>query len=229
MALRALRRCSCFCSLRTPGRGAQEPPPTKLVDHPGRPGDRPRGVHAPARDGPRGAPGSTITAAATYPATAPTTRLAATLERTPDVGAGQVPARRREPDGHHGHPGGRLGRAADRAHGGQGLRIGPGAPGGPDVVLLDDEVYSLYPRWPSSRRRRDGRSRRSFPGPASGRRSTPGGRPAARAARRGRSLSGDISGTLVTDAAGGRLERLELPGQDIVVHASRVVPLLASR
>src|SRR4029079_19178200 len=33
----------------------------------------------------RGLPGSTIIAAARYPATGPTTRLAATLERTPDT------------------------------------------------------------------------------------------------------------------------------------------------
>ena len=46
--------------------------------------------------------------------------------------------------------------------------------------------------------------------------------------RRGRvTLTGDIAGTLVTDAA-GRLERLELPGQGTVVHAARVAALLKS-
>ena len=73
----------------------------------------------------RGLPGTTIIAAARYPSTAPTTRLAATLERTPDSSLGS---------------GARLiVRTVAK-----GSESGRELPGGPDVVLLDDEIFSLY-------------------------------------------------------------------------------------
>ena len=71
----------------------------------------------------RGLPGTTIIAAARYPATSPTTRLAATLERTPDSALAKF-----QLDVESGGAvtvilAAGLGRAADRAHRGQGLRV----------------------------------------------------------------------------------------------------------
>jgi hypothetical protein len=164
----------------------------------------------------RGATGSTLTATAKYPPTAPTTRLAAVLERTPEAALAKFQL---DVDG----PGGTTVILAA----GSGARLivrtvakgsesGRELPGGPDVVLLDEQVYSLLAQVADL--------------------ATPAGRPLtaiyprtgrrlALVARRGpggeagstrTALSGDLSATIVTDAA-GRVVRVEVPGQDIVV------------
>ena len=164
----------------------------------------------------RGLPGSTLIAAARYPSIAPKTRLAATLERTPDstLAKFQLDV---ESDGN----------VSVILAAGSGARLivrtvakgsesGRELPGGPDVVLLDDQVYSLYMPvaelatpagraltgiFPRTGKRATFAARRES--------GTPGG--AGRIA-----LTGDITGTMITDAQ-GRLERLELPAKGTVV------------
>ena len=164
----------------------------------------------------RGLPGSTIIAAARYPSAGPTTRLAATLERTPDSTLAKF-----QLDVESG------GAVTVILAAGSGARLivrtvakgsesGREPPGGPDVVLLDDAVFSLYHPvaelataagrtltaiFPRSGKRATFTARRET--------GTPGG--AGRVV-----LSGDITGTLVTDAQ-GRLERLELPARNTIV------------
>ena len=164
----------------------------------------------------RGLPGSTLIAAARYPSTAPTTRLAATLERAPDTSLAKFQLDVESE-----------GAVTVILAAGSGARLivrtvakgsesGRELPGGTDVVLLDDQVFSLY--LPVAELATPAGRRLTAIFPRSGRRATftarlesgsPGG--AARVA-----LAGDITGTLVTDAR-GRLERLELPARGTVV------------
>jgi hypothetical protein len=164
----------------------------------------------------RGLPGSTIIAAARYPSIAPKTRLAATLERTPDSTLAKF----------------QLDVESDGAvtvilAAGSGARLivrtvakgsesGRELPGGPDVVLLDDGVFSLY--MPVAELANPAGRPLTGIFPRTGRRVTfVARRESGTAGAAGRvSLSGDITGTLVTDAQ-GRLERLELPAKGTVV------------
>ena len=97
----------------------------------------------------------------------------------------------------------------------RGSEAGRELPGGPDVVLLDEQVFSLYSAvadlatpagkpltavFPRTARRASFVARRE-PGGAAGARVT---------------LTGDIRGTLSTDAQ-GRLVRLELPESGTIV------------
>jgi hypothetical protein len=164
----------------------------------------------------RGLPGSTIIAAARYPSINPSTRLAATLERTPDSALAKFQL---DVDS--------AGAVTVILAAGSGARLivrtvakgsesGRELPGGPDVVLLDDQVFSLYHPvaelatpagraltaiFPRTGKRVTFTARRES--------GTAGG--ASRVA-----LSGEITGTLITDAQ-GRLERLELPAKNTVV------------
>jgi hypothetical protein len=164
----------------------------------------------------RGLAGSTIIAAARYPANGPTTRLAATLERTPDSALAKF-----QLDVESG------GAVTVILAAGSGARLivrtvakgsesGRELPGGPDVVLLDDAVFALYTPvaelatpagrpltaiFPRTGKRATLTARRDS--------GTPGGAGQV-------SLSGDISGTLVTDAQ-GRLQRVELPAKNTIV------------
>ena len=195
---------------------AQEPPlETKLViTQAGQEIGREEFTFRPTRA--RGLPGTTIIAAARYPATGPTTRLAATLERTPDSALAKF-----QLDVESG------GGVTVILAAGSGARLivrtvakgsesGRELPGGPDVVLLDDQVFSLYlpvaelatgagrsltAIFPRTGKRATFTARRDS--------GTPGGAGQV-------SLSGDITGTLVTDAR-GRLERLELPAKSTTV------------
>src|SRR5262249_32314042 len=92
----------------------------------------------------RGLAGSTIISAARYPATGPTTRLAATLERTPDSALAKFQLDVES-----------AGAVTVILAAGSGARLivrtvakgsesGRELPGGPDVVLLDDQIFSLY-------------------------------------------------------------------------------------
>ncbi|MGN6391113.1 MAG: hypothetical protein ACTHM9_02545 [Gemmatimonadales bacterium] len=164
----------------------------------------------------RGLPGSSLIAAARYPANGPTTRLAATLERTPDSALAKFQLDVES-----------AGTVTVILAAGSGARLivrtvakgsesGRELPGGPDVVLLDDQVFSLYN--PVAELATS--AGRTLTGifPRSGRRvtfvarrdsGTAGG--ASRVA-----LSGEITGTLVTDAR-GRLERAEFPAKGTLV------------
>ncbi|HEX3233283.1 MAG TPA: hypothetical protein VHR41_03755 [Gemmatimonadales bacterium] len=193
---------------------AQQPPETKLViQQGGREIGREEFSLRQSRG--RGLPGSTISATAKYPATAPTTQLAATLERTPEPALAKFQLDVES-----------AGAVTVILAAGSGARLivrtvakgsesGRELPGGPDVVLLDDSVYSLYivvadlatpagrpltAIFPRTGRRVSFTARRE-----------PGGNGGAKV-----TLTGDLSGTLLTDAQGG-LQRLELPGQGILV------------
>ena len=194
---------------------AQEPQETRLVImqeglEVGREAFTLRGSRA------RGLPGSTITASARYPAGNPSTRLAATLERTPDSTLAKFQLEVES-----------AGAVSVILAAGSGARLivrtvargsesGRELPGGPDVVLLDEEVFSLYipvaELATAAGRRLTGifpRTGRRVPFVARRESGSAGG--AGQVV-----LSGDISGTLITDA-GGRLERLELQAKNTIV------------
>ena len=97
----------------------------------------------------------------------------------------------------------------------RGSESGRELPGGPDVVLLDDEVFSLYATVADLATTAGKRLTAIYP--------RTGRRAAFTARREGQAgssrrviLTGDIAGTLVTDGD-GRLERLELPAENKVV------------
>jgi hypothetical protein len=197
------------------GAGAQEPLETRLVvAQNGKEIGREEFSLRPTRA--RGLPGTTLIAAARYPSTGPTTRLAATLERTPDsvLAKFQLDV---ESDG----------AVTVILAAGSGARLivrtvakgsesGRELPGGPDVVLLDEQVFSLY--LPVAELATPGGRRLTAIFPRSGRRASFTARRESGTAGAGSrvSLTGDITGTLVTDAS-GRLERLDLPAQNTVV------------
>ena len=164
----------------------------------------------------RGLPGTTIIAAARYPSISPTTRLAATLERTPDSSLAKFQLDVES-----------AGAVTVILAAGSGARLivrtvakgsesGRELPGGPDVVLLDDAVFSLY--HPVAELATPAGRTLTAIFPRSGKRATfTARRESGSAGAAGRvALSGEITGTLVTDAH-GRLERLELPAKGTVV------------
>jgi hypothetical protein len=98
----------------------------------------------------------------------------------------------------------------------KGSESGRELPGGPDVVLLDDQVHSLYAAVADQATAEGKRLTAIFP--RTGRRAafTARREGGGEGGRRRVALTGDITGTLVTDAD-GRLQRLELPAQNKVV------------
>jgi hypothetical protein len=164
----------------------------------------------------RGLPGTTIIAAARYPSISPTTRLAATLERTPDSALAKFQLDVES-----------AGAVTVILAAGSGARLivrtvakgsesGRELPGGPDVVLLDEAVFALY--HPVAELATAGGRTLTAIFPRSGKRAAfTARRESGTAGGAGRvALSGDITGILVTDAK-GRLERLELPATGTVV------------
>ncbi len=194
---------------------AQEPLETRLVvTQNGQEIGREEFTFRPTRG--RGLPGTTIIAAARYPSISPTTRLAATLERTPDSSLAKFQLDVES-----------AGAVTVILAAGSGARLivrtvakgsesGRELPGGPDVVLLDDGVFSLY--HPVAELATPAGRTLTAIFPRSGRRATfTARRESGSAGAAGRvALSGEITGTLVTDAH-GRLERLELPAKGTVV------------
>jgi len=167
----------------------------------------------------RGAPGSTLTAVARYPATNPLLKLAATLERTPESALAKFQLDVEGPNGTTVILAAGSGARLIVRTVAKGSEAGRELPGGPDVVLLDDGVYSLYtalvdlatPRgksltgvFPRTSRRASFVARRDAGGDGTTR----------------VTLSGDINGTLVADSK-GRLQHLEFPGSGIVVALAR--------
>jgi hypothetical protein len=161
-----------------------------------------------------GAAGTTLLAVARYPAASPAEQLTLTLERTPELALAKFQLEVEGPAG-----------ASVILAAGSGARLivrtvaraseaGREMPGGPDVVLLDEAVYSLYLTVADLATAEGRRLTAVFP--RSGRRATftarrEGGGGPLRVA-----LTGQITGTVVVDAA-GRLERLELPSSGTVV------------
>lgn len=164
----------------------------------------------------RGAAGSTLSATARYPASAPTTRLTAVLERTAEFAIAKFQLDVESPSG-----------TTVILAAGSGARLvvrtvatgsesGRELPGGPDVVLLDDEVHSLYSAVAGLATPAGKRLTAIFP--RTGKRASFTAR--LESAGQGETtrivLTGDVAGTLLTDAE-GRLQRLELPAQGKVV------------
>jgi hypothetical protein len=164
----------------------------------------------------RGAPGSTLIAVARYPATNPLLKLAATLERTSEFALAKFQLEVEGPNGTTVILAAGSGARLIVRTVAKGSEAGRELPGGPDVVLLDDSVYSLYTAvadlaTPAGKSLtgvfpRTGR-RASFVA----RRDGAGGNGSTRV-----TLSGDISGTLATDSK-GRLQRLEFPSSALLV------------
>jgi hypothetical protein len=164
----------------------------------------------------RGAPGTTLTATARYPATNPTTRLAAVLERTPESAIAKFQLDVEGPDGPTVILAAGSGARLIVRTVAKGSESGRELPGGPDVILLDEALYSLYVTvaalaTPAGRQLtaiypRTGK-RASF----TARLESTGAGGDVQVA-----LSGGISGSLVVDAA-GRVKSIELPGPNISV------------
>jgi hypothetical protein len=194
---------------------AQEPSDTKLViEQGGREIGREEFSLRPGRG--RGAPGTTLHATARYPANTPTLRLTATLERTPESALAKFQLDVAGPNGPVVILAAGSGARLIIRTVAKGSEAGRELPGGPDVLLLDENVFSLYTAvadlatpngkrltavFPRTARRSSFVARRETGGPAGGNRVT---------------LSGDIRGTLSTDGQ-GRLVRLELPESNTVV------------
>ena len=164
----------------------------------------------------RGATGSTLSASARYPATSPTTQLHAVLERTEDFSLAKFQLEVESPAGPTVILAAGSGARLIVRTVGKGSESGRELPGGPDVVLLDEEVHSLFAGVASLATSAGRRLTAIFP--RSGKRASFTAR--REAAGDGGSLriglTGDIAGTLVTDAE-GRLQRLELPARRLVV------------
>jgi len=165
----------------------------------------------------RGLTGSTITAVAQYPALNPTTQLSATLERTAEGSLAKF-----QLDVESGGAvtvilaAGSGARLIVRTVG-EGSESGRELPGGPDVVLLDEQVFSLYAAVADLATPAGRPLTAVFP--RSGKRATftarrESGSPGAGPMRI--TLSGDLTGTLVTDGQ-GRVQRMELPSQGLLV------------
>ena len=164
----------------------------------------------------RGAPGSTLVAVSRYPATNPLLKVAATLERTPEFALAKFQLDVEGPNGTTIILAAGSGARLIVRTVAKGSEAGRELPGGPDVVLLDESVYSLYTAvadlaTPAGKSLtgvfpRTGR-RASFVA----RRESGGGTGASRV-----TLTGELTGTLATDSK-GRLQRLELPGAGILV------------
>ena len=164
----------------------------------------------------RGAAGTTLSATARYPATVPTTRLTAQLERTAEFAIAKFQLDVESPAG-----------TTVILAAGSGARLvvrtvatgsesGRELPGGPDVVLLDDEVHSLYSAVADLATSSGKRLTAIFP--RSGRRASFTARLESDGQGEARriALAGDIAGTLLTDRE-GRLRRLDLPAQNKIV------------
>ncbi|HEX2220355.1 MAG TPA: hypothetical protein VHG35_16240 [Gemmatimonadales bacterium] len=214
MAVRAAALCLLLAHQASPAL-AQAPGPIELiVTQGGKEIGRESFTLAPGRG--RGAPGTTLSATARYPAAVPTTRLTALLERTPESAIAKFQL---DVDGPEGTTvilaAGTGARLVVRTVA-EGSESGRELPGGPDVVLLDDEVHSLYVAVADLAT--SGGKRLTAIFPRTGRRAafTARREDGGQGGRRRVALTGDIAGTLVTDAE-GRLHRLELPAQNKVV------------
>ena len=181
---------------------AQEPLETKLVvTQAGQEIGREEFTLRPSRA--RGLPGSTIIAAARYPVDQSDHPAGRHARAHPGSGAGQVPARRRERGRGHRDPRRRLRRTAHRPDRGQGLRVRPRAARRPRRRAAGRRGLLALPR---SGRPRDARGTRADRDLSPLRANAPtftarrdSGRPAAPSTI---TMSGDIAGMLVTDAAG---------------------------
>jgi hypothetical protein len=213
MAVRAAALCLLLAHQASPALAQDAAPITLVVIQNGREIGREDFSLTPGRG--RGSSGTTLKATAGYPATAPTTRLTALLERTPESAIAKFQL---DVDGPEGTTvilaAGSGARLVVRTVA-KGSESGRELPGGPDVVLLDDEVHSLYATVADLATPAGKRLTAIFP--RSGRRMAfTAQRNGEAAGNRRVTLTGDLAGTLVTDTE-GRLQSLELPAQNKVV------------
>ena len=164
----------------------------------------------------RGLPGSTLTASARYPGASPTTQLQAVLERTPDFSLAKFQLDVESPSGPTVILAAGSGARLIVRTVARGSESGRELPGGPDVVLLDEGVHSLFATvanlaTPAGRRLTAIYPRTGKRAAFTARRDAGGDGGMIRV-----TLTGDLAGTLVTDPEGG-VQRLELPGQGLVV------------
>ena len=160
----------------------------------------------------RGVAGSTLTVESRYPGAR--VQASATLQRTEQGALALFKLRVDSPDGPVSILAAGSGARLIVRTEAKGTETGGDMPAGPDVVLLDDNVYALYTAVADAATAAGARLRAVFP--RSGRR-------AAFTARRETSgggtrvqLSGEISGTLTLDA-NGRLEGLEFPSSGVSI------------
>ncbi len=162
-----------------------------------------------------GGAGTSLTASARYPGTNPTTRLNAVLERTQESAIAKFQLEVESPEGTTVILAAGTGARLIVRTVAKGSETGREMPGGPDVVLLDDAVYSLYAAVADLATSAGRRLSAIYP--RSGRRAIfTARREAGQGGRVRVDLSGDITGALVTDAD-GRLVRLELPDRKVRV------------
>ncbi len=157
-----------------------------------------------------GAAGSTILVNARYPATSPAVRLDAQLERNADGEMEIFLIQGDTPEGptqaSAAGAGGRL-IIKTAARGGE---TGRELPGGGDVVVLDPNVYALYSVIADLATAEGRRLTAVFP------RTNRRARFTARREGATITLAGELAGTMSVDGQ-GRLQRLELPGENVVV------------
>jgi hypothetical protein len=122
---------------------AQEPSAVKLViEQGGREIGREEFSLSSGRG--RGAPGTSLRANARYPSNTPTLRIAATLERTPESALAKFQLDVEGPNGSTVILAAGSGARLIIRTVAKGSEAGREMPGGPDVVLLDENVFSLY-------------------------------------------------------------------------------------
>jgi hypothetical protein len=212
MAVRAAALCLLLAHQASPALGQAAGAVTLVVTQDGQEIGREEFTLRQGRG--RGATGTTLTATARYPATSPTTRLTAQLERTPESAVAKFQLDVEGPGGTTVILAAGTGARLVVRTVARGSESGRELPGGPDVVLLDDEVYSLYASVADLATPAGKRLTAIYP--RSGRRVAFTARRDGGDGTRRVTLTGDVAGTLVTDAD-GRLERLELPAQNKVV------------
>ncbi len=214
MAVRAAVLCLLLAHQASPSLAQDAGPITLVITQNGEEIGRENFTLTPGRG--RGAPGTRLSATAKYPASVPASRLTALLERTPESAVSKFQLDVESPAGTTVILAAGTGARLVVRTLAKGSESGRELPGGPDVVLLDDEVHSLFATVADLATPAGKRLTAIFPRT---------GRRAAFTARRDGgapddlrhiTLTGDLAGTLVTDAE-GRLHRLELPGQNKVV------------
>jgi hypothetical protein len=213
MAVRAAALCLLLAHQASPVLAQAAAPITLVVTESGKEIGREEFTLTSGRG--RGASGTTLAATAKYPASTPTTRLTALLERTPESAVAKFQLDVESSSGTTVILAAGTGARLVVRTVAKGSESGRELPGGPDVVLLDDEVYSLYATVADLATPAGKRLTAIFP--------RTGRRVAFTAQRDGTAggdrrvvLTGDLAGTLVTDAE-GRLQSLELPAQNRVV------------
>ena len=210
-----MRSAAVLLLLSSAGRGfAQEPLETKLVIQQGG-REIGREVFTLRGGRARGAPGTTLTAAAYYPLKNPELKLTAGLERTAEYALAKFQLEVEGPAGTTVILAAGSGARLIIRTVAKGSEAGRELPGGPDVVLLDDQVFSLYYQVIDLATQSGKALTAIFP-----RTNRRGSFTARKEAGEGGStrvtLNGNIRGTLLTGPDGG-LVRVELPESGTIV------------